>query len=98
MATAVHAVPCQIQKPFPMMPLDVRAHLPVQLIEDFRADELIHDVHSRLDIIAKAMRRHVPGAVARLREASYDHRYVRIRSRTLRISVKNNRCPPVLKS
>jgi hypothetical protein len=49
--TADQAVLCQIQKPFLMMPLDVRAHLPVQLVEDLRSDELIHDIRSRLDII-----------------------------------------------
>src|SRR4051794_9403579 len=51
--TADHAVPCQIQKPFPMMPLDVRAHLPVELVEDFRADELVYDILSQLNIIPK---------------------------------------------
>lgn len=72
MTTAVHAVNCQIQNPFRMMPLDVCAHLPIQLVEDFRTDQLVHDIGARPDIIPEAVRRHVPGAVVGLRERS-DH-------------------------
>src|SRR4051794_20564575 len=66
-ATAVHAVNCQIQKSaFRMMPLDVCAHLPVQLVEHFRTDQLVHHIGARPHIIPEAVRRHVPGAVLRL--------------------------------
>src|SRR3954453_6215678 len=71
--TADHAVPCQIQKPFPMMPLDVRAHLPVELVENFRADELVYDIHSRLNIIPETVLRHVPSTVTGLLKLPYDH-------------------------
>src|SRR4051812_29741582 len=57
MTTAVHAVNCQIQNPFRMMPLKVCMHLPVQLVEHFRTDQLIHHVGTRLNIIPKAARR-----------------------------------------
>jgi hypothetical protein len=62
--TAVHAVTCQIQNSaLRMMPLDVYAHLPVQLVEYFRTDQLVRQIPARLDVIPEAVRRHVPAAV-----------------------------------
>jgi hypothetical protein len=52
-----------------MMPLDVGAHLPVQIIKNTRTEDLVDDVHSGFNIIADAARCHVPGAVNRLRGA-----------------------------
>src|SRR5438067_2526921 len=65
-ATASHAANCQIQKSaFPMMPLDVCAHLPVQFVEHFRTDQSVHHIGARPHIIPEAVRRHVPGAIIR---------------------------------
>ena len=55
------------------MPLDVCAHLPVQFVEHFRTDQLVHPIGARLRIIPEAVGRHVPGAIIGLREpADYD--------------------------
>src|SRR4051812_44658870 len=55
-ATAVQTTNCQTQKSaFPMMPLDVCAHLPVQLVEHFRTDQLVHRIGARPYIIPEAL-------------------------------------------
>jgi hypothetical protein len=54
-----------------MMPPDVRSHLLVQCIKDFRTEELVHFVHARPDIIPETVRRHVPSAVVALSGTSH---------------------------
>jgi hypothetical protein len=48
----------------PTVELDIDPHLLVRDIENIRTEDLVHDIHSGLDIIADAARYHVPCAVA----------------------------------
>lgn len=52
--------------------LDVGAHPLVQPIENIRTEDLVDDVHARLDIVADTARCHVPRAISRLRRATLD--------------------------